>query len=63
MTTFFPICEGCFMAEGCDIQKYKNYKDCPCTTCLVKVTCITVEQICSIYNDFFRSLKRENLMK
>jgi hypothetical protein len=52
MTTKFEECEGCFVnhvVDLCALQIVEKTINCPCTTCLVKVTCRSFNQFCQKY--------------
>lgn len=55
------ICEGCTFDDNnytsqCRIKNKKKDKDCPCTNCLVKITCINV---CIPYTRLVNKINRK----
>lgn len=54
MTTKFEECQGCFInkVDLCALQLVQKTLNCPCTNCIVKVTCRSFNQFCKKYINY-----------
>ena len=53
-----PICDGCYAATPnanatvCSVEPVWKGAQCPCITCLVKMTCDSEDDDCQLYFDY-----------
>lgn len=51
-------CVGCISnGKACIIQNHNLIRDCPCSECIVKVTCDYWENVCDKYQSFLSTIK------
>lgn len=62
MNKKYPECEGCMMEVDmgdCILQRWRQTKNCPCSSCIVKITCRTHEQICNSYSEYYSKIRSD----